>query len=270
MSEIADVKNRMKFVWAQGDYPGVAQLLYPAAEAMVEACGVGEGMRVLDVAAGNGNVAIAAAKRGATVIASDITPELVEAGRARSQSEGFDIEWREADAEELPFEDGEFDVVTSAFGAMFAPRAAHTAGELLRVAKPGGKVGFTSWSKEGHTGKTFAISAKYMPPPPEGVDGPVSWGDEDTARERFEQHGAHVEITRGTVPWAFESIEALEQWATEKVPPMVVAKQLLPPDVFEKFSQENRELTKQSNTATDGSVYYESEYLLIVATKGFE
>ena len=267
MSEIAEVKNRMKFVWSQGDYPKVAHLLEPAAEALVEACGVGEGTRVLDVAAGNGNVAIAAARRGAKVIASDITPELVEAGRARSQAEGLEIEWREADAEELPFEDGEFDVVTSAFGAMFAPRAAHTAGELLRVAKPGGPVGFTAWSKDGHTGKTLALSAKYMPPPPEGVDTVASWGDETTARERFEQHGAEVEITRGAVPWAFESIDALENWAMENVPPMVVAKQLLPPDVFEKFSQENRALTEESNTATDGSVYYESEYLLLVARK---
>ena len=267
MSEITEVKNRMKFVWSHGDYPKVASLLIPAAEAMVEACGVGNGMRVLDVAAGNGNVAVAAARRGATVIASDITPELVEAGRVRSQAEGLDIEWREADAEELPFEDGEFDVVTSAFGAMFAPRAAHTAGELLRVAKAGGKVGFTSWSKDGHTGKTFAVSAKYMPPPPEGVDGPLSWGDEATASERFEQHGATVEVTRGVVPWAFESIDVLERWAMENIPPMVVAKQLLPPDVFERFTQDHRELTEESNTATDGSVYYESEYLLLVATK---
>ena len=267
MSEIDEVKNRMKFVWSQGDYPKVSRLLVPAAENMVETCGVGEGTRVLDVAAGDGNVAVAAAKRGAEVIATDITPELVEAGRARSRAEGLDIEWREADAEELPFEDGEFDVVTSAFGAMFAPRAVHTAGELLRCVKQGGKVGFTCWSKDGHTGKTLALSARYMPPPPEGVDTVASWGDEATARERFEQHGAGVEIARGGVPWAFESIDVLEQWALENVPPMVVAKQMLPPEVFEEFSKESRALTEESNTATDGSVYYESEYLLLVATK---
>ena len=267
MSEFSEVKDRMKYVFAQGNYPEVAKVLAPAAEAIVEACGVGPGMRVLDVAAGDGNVAIAAAKRGATVIASDLTPELVEKGRARSQAEGLDIEWREADAEDLPFGDGEFDVVTSAFGAMFAPRAAHTAGELLRVVKPGGKVGFTSWSRNGHTGKTFEISAKYMPPPPDGADTAVSWGDEDTVRARFEPHASNVEITTGTVPWRFDSVEEWEDWAETNVPPIVVAKQALPPETFARFREEQKALSEESNIATDGTVAVDSEYLLVVATK---
>ena len=267
MSDVSEVKDRMRFVWAQGNYPEVAKFLAPAAEAIVEACVVGPGMRVLDVAAGDGNVAIAAAKRGAKVVATDITPELVEKGRARSQAEGLDIEWREADAEDLPFEDGEFDVVTSAFGAMFAPRAAHTAGELMRVAKAGGKVGFTAWSKEGHTGKSLAAAAKYMPPPPEGVDGPLSWGDEATARGRFEPHASSVDVTRGTVPWHFDSIDQWQEWGETNVPPFVVAKQLLPPETFAQFREENRALSEESNTATDGTVAVDSEYLLVVATK---
>lgn len=266
MTDVSEVKDRMRFVWAQGNYPEVAKILAPAAEAIVEACGIGPGMQVLDVAAGDGNAAVAAAKRGATVIASDLTPELVEAGRTRTKAEGLDIEWREADAEELPFEDGRFDVVTSAFGAMFAPRADHTAGELVRVTKPGGKVGFTSWSKDGHTGKTLALMTKYMPPQ-EGVDGPVSWADESDARERFARHASSVEVTRATVPWTFESVDVLEEWAENNIPPIVVAKQMMPPERYEEFRADNRRITEESNVATDGSVHYDSQYLLIVATK---
>lgn len=264
---VTEVKDRMRFVWAQGDYPEVAKILRPAAEAIVEACAVGPGTRLLDVAAGDGNVAVAAAQRGATVVATDITPDLVEKGRHRAVAEGLEIEWREADAEDLPYGDDEFDVVTSAFGAMFAPRATHTAGELLRVVKPGGKVGFTAWSKDGHMGKTFKMAAKYQPPPPEGADTSVSWGDEDTARQRFEAHGASVEITRGVVPWRFSSIDEWHEWGEANIPPVAVAKMLLPPELYEEFSRENRALAEEDNKATDGTLYYDGEYLLIVATK---
>ena len=267
MSDFSEVKDRMKFVWAQGDYPAVAEILMPAAEAMVDACGVRPGMRVLDVAAGDGNVAVAAARKGASVIASDLTPELIEKGKKRTQAEGLDIEWREADAEDLPFEDDGFDVVTSAFGAMFAPRAEHTAGELIRVAKPGGKVGFTAWTPEGIVGQSFAIGAKYMPPPPEGADSAVSWGDEATARDRFSKHARSVEVTRGVVPWRFESLEHWAEFNRTKTPPSVVAQMVLPPETYEEFARENLERARQWNKATDGSVDIEAEYLLVVATK---
>jgi SAM-dependent methyltransferase len=267
MSDFSEVKDRMKFVWAQGHYAEVAKVLWPAAEAIVEASGIGPGMRVLDVAAGNGNVAVAAARKGASVVASDITPELVVQGRERTEAEGLDVEWREADAEELPFEDGSFDVVTSAFGAMFAPRADHTAGELIRVAEPGGKVAVTAWAPDGAVGRTLAISAKYMPPPPEGVDSPLSWGDEATVRARFANVASSVECVARSVPWRFASLEEDRVWAETNIPPIVVAKQLLPPETYEQFAADNLELLEELNTATDGSVAYDSEYLLTVATK---
>ena len=267
MSEFDEVKDRMRFVWAQGNYPEVAKLLWPAAEAIVEACGVTGGMRVLDVAAGNGNVAVAAARRGASVVASDITPKLVELGRERTQAEGLDVEWREADAEDLPFEDGGFDVVTSAFGAMFAPRAAHTARELIRVTKPGGKVGVTAWRPDGPVGRTLQISAKYMPPPPEGVDSPLSWGDEATVRERFDPVASSVECVGGSITWSFSSIEEDKEWSEANIPPVAVAKALLPPETYEQFAAENIALIEEINTATDGTILYDSEYLLTVATK---
>lgn len=267
MSEIDEVKQRMKFLWAQGHYAEVAKVLWPAAEAIVEVAGIGPGMRVLDVAAGNGNVAVAAARKGASVVASDITPELVVQGRERTEVEGLDVEWREADAEDLPFEDESFDVVTSAFGAMFAPRAEQTAAELIRVTKPGGKVALTAWTPDGAVGKTFQISAKYMPPPPEGVDSPLSWGDEQTARARFAPLASSVDCMEKSVPWRFASLEEDREWAETNIPPIVVAKQLLPPETYEQFAAENLERVKELNTATDGSVAYDSEYLLTVATK---
>ncbi len=267
MTDFAQVKDTQKFIWAQGDYPAVAHILLPAAEALVEACAVGPGMRVLDVAAGNGNVAVTAARRGARVIASDITPELVEKGRERSEAEGLDIEWREADAEDLPFGSEEFDVVTSAFGAMFAPRAAHTAGELMRVAKRGGKVAMTAWTPEGFTGQGFEIAAKYQPPPPEGADTAISWGSEENARARFEPHASHIEFSRGVVPWRFDSVDAWLDWSRTYAPPMVVAKTMLPPETFAEFERENRARAEAANQATDGSFHVDAEYLLIVATK---
>lgn len=267
MAEYEQVKEVQKFIWSQGDYPAVAEILVPAAEALVEACAVGPGMRVLDVAAGDGNVAIAAARRGAQVIASDITPELVEKGRERSEKEGLNIEWREADAEDLPFGSEEFDVVTSAFGAMFAPRAAHTAGELMRVTKPGGKVGMTAWTPEGFIGQGFQISAKYQPPPPEGADSAVSWGVEENVKQRFGPHASSVTCSRDVVPWKFGSVDEWMAWSQEHVPPMVVAKSMLPPEKFEEMEEEHRARAEEANLATDGSFHVDAEYLLIVATR---
>ena len=267
MSDFSEVKDRMKFVWAQGDYPTIAGFLMPAAEALVEACGVQPGMQVLDVAAGDGNVAVAAARRGASVIATDLTPELVEKGKERTQAEGLDIQWREADAEDLPFDNDQFDIVTSAFGAMFAPRADHTAGELVRVAKPGGKIGFTAWVADGFIGQSFAMGAKYMPPPPEGADTAVSWGEEATAQDRFSKHASAVEIERGIIPWRFASLDEWVEVNRTKTPPAVVAQMLLPPETYAEYAQESLEHVKRSNKATDGSVDIDAEYLMVVATK---
>ena len=267
MTDISELKDRARFVWAQGDYPEVATHIESAAVALVDACEVGPDVSLLDVGAGTGNVAIAAAKRGARVIASDLTPELIEEGKKRTANEGLDIEWREADAEELPFEDNSFDIVTSCFGAMFAPRADRTASELVRVTKPGGKVGFAAWSLEGFQGQVFKVASSFMPPQPEGVDSPLSWGDEATARERFEKYASSVEITQGTVQWNFDSVEEWEHWGETKVPPIVVAKQLLPEDAFAQMRKESVAVAERFNRADDGSMELDSEYLLIVATK---
>ncbi|HET6393470.1 MAG TPA: methyltransferase domain-containing protein, partial [Blastococcus sp.] len=174
------LKAKHRSMWASGNYPKLAADLLPElGEVLVRATGVTRGDRVLDVAAGSGNVAITAARTGASVIASDLTPELFEDGRVRAAAEGVELEWREADAEALPFADGEFDVVLSAIGVMFAPHHQAAADELVRVCRPGGRIGIISWTPEGFIGQLFATMKPYAPPPPPGASPPPKWGSEE-------------------------------------------------------------------------------------------
>lgn len=172
-------KDRHRAMWALGSYPTVAAEIIPdLGRTLVEACAVEEGLRVLDVAAGSGNAAIAAAAVGARVVACDLTPELLQAGREEADRRNLALEWREADAEGLPFRDGEFDVVMSCVGVMFAPRHQRCADELLRVCRPGGTVGLISWTPEGFIGDMFSTMRPYSPPPPAGTEAPPLWGSE--------------------------------------------------------------------------------------------
>src|ERR671916_1178665 len=180
-------------MWASGDYPGMVEtFLLPLGPRLVEACGIGAGMRVLDGAAGTGNASIPAAKAGADVVASDLTPELFEAGRARAEAEGVELDWVEADAENLPFEDGSFDVVMSSIGAMFAPHHQDVADELVRVCRPGGTIGLASWTPEGMIGALFRVMRPFAPPPPPGASPPPLWGSEEHVHDLF---GDRVEFT---------------------------------------------------------------------------
>src|SRR6478735_5909902 len=179
-SQIA-VKHRA--MWASGDYPKLAaELVAPLGPVLVEATGVDQGDRVLDVAAGTGNAAIPAAKTGASVVASDLVPELLEHGRALAAEQGVELEWREANAHALPFADNEFDVVMSCIGVMFAPFHQQAADELIRVCKPGGRIGLISWTPEGHIGQLFVAMKPYMPAPPPGAQPPPLWGQEEHVR----------------------------------------------------------------------------------------
>ena len=177
------LKAKHRALWASGDYPAVAAELIPAlGPELVRACGVRSGDRVLDVAAGSGNAAIAAAATGAVVTASDLTPELFDAGRAIAAARGVDLEWVEADAEALPFADNSFDVVMSCVGAMFAPHHQATADELIRVCRPGGTIGMINWTPEGFIGQLFATMKPFAPPPPPGAQPPPMWGRADHVR----------------------------------------------------------------------------------------
>jgi SAM-dependent methyltransferase len=182
----SELKARHRAMWASGDYPDMVEtFLLPLGPRLVEACGIGPGMTVLDVAAGTGNASIPAARTGARVTASDLTPELLEAGRASVEGEDLALEWIEADAEHLPFEDGSFDVVMSSIGAMFAPHHQDVADELARVCRPGGTIGMLNWTPEGMIGALFKTMGQFAPAPPAGAQPPPLWGGEDHLRKLF-------------------------------------------------------------------------------------
>ncbi|MFF7178042.1 methyltransferase domain-containing protein [Streptomyces sp. NPDC008121] len=191
------VKAKHRAMWALGDYPSVAsQVIHELGGELVRGCGVRQGDRVLDVAAGSGNAAIPAALLGAEVVASDLTPELLEAGRDLAGVRGARLEWREADAEALPFTDGEFDTVMSCVGVMFAPHHQQAADELVRVCRPGGTIGLINWTPAGFIGQMFATMRPYAPPPPPGAQPPPLWGDPDHVRTLFGDRVTDVDARR--------------------------------------------------------------------------
>jgi SAM-dependent methyltransferase len=177
------LKEKHKALWSLGNYPAVAEQVIPATgRRLVEALEIHGGQRVLDVGAGSGNAAIPAARTGADVVASDLAPVLLDAGREQARSHGVSLEWQEADAEALPFGDAEFDVVMSCVGVMFAPHHQVSADEIVRVCRPGGSIGLLSWTPEGFIGQMFATMRPYAPPPPPGAQPPPLWGDEEHVR----------------------------------------------------------------------------------------
>jgi SAM-dependent methyltransferase len=182
----SELKARHRKMWASGDYPSMVEtFLLPLGPRLVDALSIGPDMTVLDVAAGTGNASIPAAQRGARVTASDLTPELFEAGRRRAEAEGAELDWVEADAENLPFGDESFDVVMSSIGVMFAPHHQQAADELVRVCRPGGRIGLLSWTPEGMIGGLFRMMGPFAPPPPPGASPPPLWGSEDHLHELF-------------------------------------------------------------------------------------
>ncbi len=190
------IKAKHRAMWAMGDYPAVAtEVVADLGPVLVEACGVGTGTAVLDVGAGSGNAAIPAARTGATVTASDLTPELLDVGRAAAANEGLTLGWREDDVEHLGLEDASYDVVMSCIGAMFAPHHQETADEIARVCRPGGTIGLLSWTPQGFIGQMFATMKPYAPPPPPGAQPPPLWGDVDHVRGLFGDRVTDVEAT---------------------------------------------------------------------------
>src|SRR5215207_2849155 len=178
------IKTKHRAMWSLGDYPAVATEVIPeTGTALVEACKIEPGQRVLDVAAGSGNAAIPAALAGAQVVASDLAPALLEVGRRHAEEQSAELEWREADAEALPFADEEFDTVMSCVGVMFAPHHQPTADELVRVTRPGGTIGLLNWTPQGFIGQMFATMKPYAPPPPPGAQPPPLWGNPDHVSE---------------------------------------------------------------------------------------
>jgi SAM-dependent methyltransferase len=262
--DLAAIKERQRQIWGIGDYSALSRLLAPAAVALCDACAVSAGQEVLDVAAGDGNFALACAREGARVVASDISPGMVERGRARSRAEGYEIEWVEADVEELPFDDGRFDCVGSVFGAMIAPRPELAARELFRVVRAGGTVGMTAWSPRSFMSEMLAIGRGYAPPQPEL---PLSeeWAVEETVRERFDGLAARLEMERHSLVWEGKSPEALVAEMAAGTPPMAAAKEALPPERYDALMSEQVELVRR--WGGDGPLRVESDYVVTVARR---
>jgi SAM-dependent methyltransferase len=266
MSDVEELKERQARVWGLGDYSVLARRFEPAATALSDACAVSAGQEVLDVGAGNGNFAIACAREGASVVACDLAPGMVERGRERTEADGFDVEWLQADVEDLPFEDARFDCVGSAFGAFIAPRPDVAAAEMFRVVRPGGTVGLTVWTADGFFGDLSALGQRFNPTPA-GLGRPQEWGDEAIARARLEPLASHVEIEAGTLPFVGDSPEALAAEMADSSPPYAAARQGLPPEQYEELLRDTVELMRKWGTQDDDVLRVDVEYLIIVARK---
>ena len=262
--DVDQIKQRQAMIWAEGDYSVLSEQLRPAALALRDLCAVSAGQEVLDVGAGDGNFALACAQEGASVVASDLSPGMVERGRARAAAEGYDIEWLEADAEELPFEDERFDCVGSVFGAMIAPRPERAAAELFRVVRPGGSVGMTAWRSDSLVPKIGELSRKYSPAVPAGPL-PEEWAEEETARDRFDGLATRVDFEIRTLRSEAGSPEEYLEQLCSTAPPLAAAKQAMPPEPYEAMKGEMLEYVRSQSG--DGPVVLENDYVLIVARK---
>jgi SAM-dependent methyltransferase len=266
-----ELKAATRAMWALGDYHTFAtETVWELGPVLVEACGISAGQRVLDVAAGSGNVAIRAAEAGAQVVASDLTPENFEAGRREARARGVELDWVEGDAEALPFGDGEFDVVTSSLGAIFAPKHQVVADELLRVCRPGGTIGMLNFTPEGLAADFFGTFAAYMPPPPPGALPPVLWGSEEHVRELFGDRVEWLELTRREyVERAASPGDYCEFFKQTFGPALAISASLADqPERAAAFDRDFLEFAERSNRgAPDGPAEYHYEYQLVIVRK---
>jgi ubiquinone/menaquinone biosynthesis C-methylase UbiE len=268
-----ELKAATRAMWALGDYHKFAtQLVWELGPVLVAACEISAGQRVLDVAAGSGNVAIRAAEAGAQVVASDLTPENFEAGRREARARGVELDWVEGDVEALPFGDGKFDVVTSSLGAMFAPNHQSAADELLRVCRSGGTIGMLNFTPEGLAADFFGILAPHMPPPPPGALPPLMWGSEEHVRELFGDRVTSLEMTRKEyVERAASPRDYREVFKATFGPAVAIYASLA--DQPERAAALDRDFlefaTRSNRGASDGPAEYHYQYLLVVArTRG--
>jgi ubiquinone/menaquinone biosynthesis C-methylase UbiE len=263
----AELRQRNRAAWAAGNWDEFAELVAEVGPRLLDRVGIREGMEVLDVGTGSGgSVAIPAALRGAHVVGCDLTPELFDAARGRERAAGVEVEWVEADAEDLPFDEASFDRVLSTFGHMLAPRHAAAAAELARVCRPGGVVATCTWSREGFVGAMTKTSGEYMPPQPDFAEPPEQWGDEAHVREMLEPHDLELELERELVVFAKPSSEELMAFYEQKFGPIVLAKEALG-ERWPELRSDLVSLFESWNTADDGSCRIEAEYLVTVGRK---
>jgi ubiquinone/menaquinone biosynthesis C-methylase UbiE len=264
--DLEAIKARQQATWSSGDYAVIGVSIPIVAELLCEAVDLRAGQRVLDVATGNGNAALAAARRFADVVGVDYVPALLERGRRRAAAEGFTIDFREGDAERLPVADGSFDVVLSTFGVMFAPDHARAARELVRVCRKGGKIGLASWTPEGALGESFRVIAKYAPPPP-GLQPAMAWGTEKHLRELFGSAVTNWSVERKRFVFRYRSFEHWLDMFRSYYGPIHKTFAALDAAKQDALTRDLRELLTRINRSGDATLAYPAEYLEVVVTK---
>lgn len=263
--DYAAIKSRQQAAWGSGDYALVGTTLNIVGELLCEAVDLRSTDKVLDVAAGNGNATIAAARRFADVTSTDYVEALLERCRERADADRLTVTYRRADAEELPFEDNSFDVVMSTFGVMFTPNQEQAADELIRVCRPGGKIGLANWTPDSFIGNLFKTIGKYVPPMP-GMRSPALWGDEDHLDDLFGAK-AMVDVTRKDFVFRYRSPEHFVGIFRDFYGPVLKAFAAIEPEKREALEADLYALIDDFNTAKDGSVVMRGAYLEVVITK---
>ena len=260
------IKTKQQMVWGSGDYGRIGVTLQITGESLCEAMDLRAGQSVLDVAGGNGNVSLAAARRFCKVITTDYVPALLAQTQQRAQAEGLAIETQEADAENLPFADGMFDNVVSTFGVMFTPNQSQAAAELVRACRPGGKMGLANWTPDGFIGQLFKTIGRHVAPPA-GVQSPANWGTEAFLHQHFGPCTRAIEITRRDFNFRYQSPEHWLDVFTTYYGPTLKAFQSLDADAARALRDEIRALIGQHNRAGDDSMVVPSTYLEVVITR---
>jgi ubiquinone/menaquinone biosynthesis C-methylase UbiE len=261
--DLAVVKTRQQAAWSAGNYAVVGTTLQIVGETLCEALDLRAGSRVLDVAAGNGNATLAAARRFCDVISTDYVASLLESGRARAEAEGYAIKFQEADAENLPFPDASFDTVVSTFGVMFTPNQDQAASELVRVCKPGGRIGLANWTPESFIGQLFKTIGKYIPPAP-GVKSPALWGTKARLEELFGNTAKEIRTASHDFTFRYRSPEHWIEVFRTYYGPMNKTYGALDAGKQAAFTQDVTALMERGNRSGDGTLVLPSEYLEVV------
>jgi ubiquinone/menaquinone biosynthesis C-methylase UbiE len=264
--DLEAVKTRQQAAWSSGDYAEIGTRLQIVGESLCEALDLRAGERVLDVAAGNGNATLAAARRFAEVTSTDYVPALLDKGRARAAAEGLQVDFRTADAEDLPFEDGSFDVALSTFGAMFTPDHTRPAREMLRVVRRGGRIGLANWTPEGFIGQLFKVIGAYIPAPA-GLKSPALWGTEPHIAELFGAQAADLRAVRKNFNFRYRSAAHWLQIFRDFYGPTHKAFAALDSAKQDALAKDITALLERCNTAGPASLVVPSEYLEVVITK---
>jgi SAM-dependent methyltransferase len=266
--DLKAVTQMQQKTWSEGDFAMVANLVFNVAENLAEALEIVPDEQVLDVACGSGNGAIAAARRAwGNTVGADFVPALLERGRERAAAERLEIEFVEADAQDLPFEDASFDVTMSIFGAMFAPDQEGTAAELLRVTKPGGRIGMANWTPDGSVAKMFLTVAKHTGGPPPGVQSPILWGTEERVRELFGDGISGLRVERRPSRQVFRSPDHYLEFFRTYFGPIRTAYEKVGAEGEAALTADLRTFLEEGNTGGERALVLEPEYLLLVATR---